>query len=113
MDPEGLVARVDAPELVDEVHVPEPAAELAVGGGLEADLLLHPDDVGDGLVLDRSPLLRSDAPGGSVLPCLEHLRGTQQAAHVIGSERWGGALRHVSLPSGLLSQRQSRVVLGE
>ena len=39
---------LDAAELVDEVHVPRRPAELAVGGRLQADLLLHAHHLGDG-----------------------------------------------------------------
>ena len=40
-------ALVDAADLVEEIHVPGAAAELAVGNPLQADLLLHLDDVAD------------------------------------------------------------------
>ena len=41
-EPSGVpVSLRDAVELVDEVHVPRGAAELAVGDRLEPDLLLH------------------------------------------------------------------------
>jgi len=45
-------------EGVDEVHVPRGAAELPVGGGLQPDLLLHPDHARDLLVLRRPQLGR-------------------------------------------------------
>ena len=43
-----------ARELPEEVEMPPGAAELAVGGELQAHLLLLPDDLPDLLVLDRS-----------------------------------------------------------
>ena len=43
---------LDAAELVDEVHVPGRAAELAVGGRAQADVLLQLDRVADRVVLD-------------------------------------------------------------
>src|SRR5215212_7330883 len=48
----------DATELVDEIHVPGGAAELAVGGGPEPYLLLHPHDLPDRLVFDAAQLFR-------------------------------------------------------
>ena len=53
-------ACVIAAELVDEVHVPRAAAELAVGRDLEADVLLHPHRVADRLVLDGAQLVGVD-----------------------------------------------------
>ena len=47
-----------AAELVDEVHVPGGAAELAVGRALQPDVALHLDDVADRVVLDRAQLAR-------------------------------------------------------
>ncbi len=82
---------VDAAELVDEVHVPGLAAELAVGRGLEADLLLAPDDLADRLVLQPAQLGVVDAAGGVVLAGLQKLLRAQQAADVVGSERWLGS----------------------
>ena len=70
MSPSGLwnltddVARFlrDPVELVDEVHVPRRAAELAVRRGLQSDLLLHAHGLADRLVLDRTQLGVVDAP---------------------------------------------------
>ena len=39
-------------ELLEEIEMPEGAAELAVGDGLEAQILLQLDGVADRLVLD-------------------------------------------------------------
>src|SRR5690606_9028413 len=87
-----------AAELVDEVHVPGGAAELAVGGRPQADVLLHLDDLADLLVLDAAQLVRVDAPRGVVLAGLQGpLRG-QQPADVIGAARWAGPECHVALP---------------
>ena len=49
---------LDAVELAEEVVVPEGAAELAVGDGLEPDLLLLADDVRDLAVFDRLQRIR-------------------------------------------------------
>ena len=50
---------VDAFEPLEEVDVKERAAELAVGDALQADVLLLPDDVADGVVFDRAQLAPS------------------------------------------------------
>ena len=84
-----LVGPRDPTELVDEVHVPRAAAELAVGGRLEPDVLLHPHDVADGVVLDGAQLVGAEPTGGGVLAGLEQRRRAEQAADVIGAERWG------------------------
>ena len=67
-------------ELPEEIEVPPGAAELAVGGELQADLLLLPDDLLDLLVLDLLELVGRDlallALGARVL----ERRGAQQAA---------------------------------
>ena len=74
-DVSGLVR--DPVELVDEVHVPGGAAELAVRGRAQADLLLHPDRLADRLVLDpRGARRRRSGPRrGSRAP-----RGARAAA---------------------------------
>ena len=84
-----LVGPRDPTQLVDEVHVPRAAAQLAVGGRLEPDLLLHPHDVADGVVLGGAEVLGADATGGGVLAGLEQRRRAEQAPDVIGTERWG------------------------
>ena len=57
---------LDAAELVDEVHVPGAAAQLAVGRRLQADGLLHAHALADGVVLDPAQLVRVDRPGGVI-----------------------------------------------
>ena len=56
----------DAAELVDEVHVPGGAAELPVGGRLQADLLLHPHDLADRRRPRRRAAPRRDPAGREV-----------------------------------------------
>ena len=87
LDAEVVVALPDATELVDEVHVPRGAAELTVGRGLEPDVLLHPHDVADRVVLDRAQLRRGDTPRGGFLASAEHRLRAEQAADVVGSKR--------------------------
>ena len=44
LDGQPLVGLPDPAEGIDEVHVPRAAPELAVGGRLQPDILLHLDD---------------------------------------------------------------------
>ena len=55
---EFLVGAGDAAQLVDEVHVPRGAAELAVGRHAQAEVLLQGDDVADRVVLGRAQARR-------------------------------------------------------
>ena len=84
------------------------APELAVGHGPQADLLLHPDGVADRVVLDRAELLRGDAPRGRVLPRAQQRRRAEQAADVVGAERWLGADCHGHSSSTAARRRLSR-----
>ena len=77
----------DAAELVDEVHVPGGAAELAVGCHAQPDVLLHLHRLADRLVLDRPQPVAVDAPRGAVLAGLQERRWAEQAAHVVGAKR--------------------------
>ena len=56
-----VLRALDAAELVDEVHVPGGAAQLAVGDRAQTDLLLHRDRVANRLVLRGAQLLRGQA----------------------------------------------------
>src|SRR5437764_8482811 len=84
---------LDAVELAEEVVIPEGAAELAVGDGLEPDLLLTLDDLGDLVILDRRELIGADLATLMLRPRLLQGGGPQQASDVIGAERRRGA-RH-------------------
>jgi hypothetical protein len=77
----------DAAELVDEVHVPGSAAELAVGGGAQPGIFLHLHGFADRLVLDRAQLVTIDATRGVVITGLKQRRRAEQAADVVGAER--------------------------
>ena len=68
--------------------MPGGAAELAVGGGLKADVLLHLHDVADRLVLDRAQRLVVDPAVGVVLAGAQQFGRSQQAADVVGAV-WG------------------------
>ena len=80
----------DTAEPVDEVHVPGGAAELAVGGRLQTDVLLHRDHIADRVVLDHAQLLVGDASGGVVVARLQQPPRAQQASDVVRPERWCG-----------------------
>ena len=84
----------DAAEGVDEVHVPGGPAEFPVGGGLQADLLLHAHRLADLLILDRAQLGGRDLACGEVVAGLEQPRRAQQAADVVGAERGAGPTGH-------------------
>ena len=100
---DGVVLHLlDAAELVDEVHVPRLAAQLAVGRGLQADLALHADDLADRFVLDLRELLGADLALGELVASLEHLLGAQQAADVVGTEGRTGVVGHAACSSGWL-----------
>jgi hypothetical protein len=80
-----------------EILEPRAPAELAVGHDLEADALLQPDGVDDGLVFQGFQLGKIERAGHlAVLVAfsrgagLQQLGGAQQAAHVFGSKRRGG-----------------------
>jgi hypothetical protein len=81
----------DAADLVDEVHVPGRAAELAIGRRLEADLFLHRDHVLDGRVLDFPQPGGVDLAGSELGAGTEQEGRAEQAADVVGAERRRGA----------------------
>ena len=78
---------LDPVQLVDEVHVPRGAAELAVGGRLEADILLHRHNVPDRVVLDRTQLVVVDPPRGVIVTRGEQFLRAQQTSDVIRAKR--------------------------
>src|SRR5215510_6367443 len=84
-------------EAFEEIEVPPGAAELAVGGELEADLLLLLDDLLDLAVLDLLQLRRADLALLALRPRGLERRRAQQAAHVIGPERRLGSLHRSSV----------------
>ena len=84
----GHVARrlADAAQLVDEVHVPGGTPELTVGGGLQADLLLHGHDADDGLVFGGPQLVGGDPAREEVVTGGQQLGWAKEAADVVGAE---------------------------
>jgi len=82
-----LVGRVDALELVDEVHVPRRAAELAVGRGTQTRVALEGHRVADRPVFGRPQPCIVEIAGPVPGSSLEERRWAQQAADVVGPER--------------------------
>jgi hypothetical protein len=100
VDLDRLVGLADAAEPVDEVHVPGAAPELAVGRGPQARLGLHRDDLADRLVLGGAQVLVGEPAGRVVRPRRQQLRGSQQAADVVGTERGHVVDAQGDAPSG-------------
>jgi hypothetical protein len=82
---------LDAAELVDEVHVPGGAPELAVGRAAQADRLLVGDPLADGVVLDCAQLVGVDPSRGVVLTRLQQRLGRSRLP--TWSARNGGVVR--------------------
>ena len=113
LDQDLLVGVGDPAERVDEVHVPGRAAELAVGGRLQADLLLLAHDVANRVVLDGAQLIGAQAPGGVLGSRVRELRGTQERPDVVGAERGAGPGGHgASSSSDRWASRMSRRLRG-
>ena len=84
---ELLVGRVDALELVDEVHVPRRTPELAVGRRAHAGLALERDDVADRGVLDPSQAVVVELARLVSGARVEQVGRPEQAPDVVGAER--------------------------
>ena len=87
VDPERLLRSDDAAQLVDEIHVPGGAPELAVRRGAQAGLLLHLHRLADRLVLDLAEPLPGKAPVRDCRARFEKLLRPEEAADVIGAKR--------------------------
>ena len=86
----------DPVEVLEEIEVPEGAAELAVGDRLQADLLLPLDESADLPVLHLlERAVRDFAAAMFLARVLEKLRAQEAADHV-GAERRLCALHGVS-----------------
>ena len=70
--------------------MPGGAPELAVGRVAQPYVALHLHCVADRLVLRRMQLVVADFAGGVILTRLQQLGRTEQAAYVVGAERWLG-----------------------
>src|SRR5262249_46419239 len=71
-----------------------PAPELAVGDGVEADLLLQRDHLPDRLVLDRAQPGTVDHSLRVLLARAQQRRRADQAADMLGSKRRTGRRAH-------------------
>src|SRR5690606_24267643 len=90
---EGLVA-LHAAYLLQEVHVEESAAKLAVGNGLEAHVFLELDDLGNGLVFDFAQLFSVDLALGELRTRIQQISGAQKAADLVGTIYLRSGVRH-------------------
>jgi hypothetical protein len=79
-----LFGAVEAPE---EIEMPPGTAELAVGDGVKADVLLLLDDALDFAVFDFLQLCGVDLAFGVLRPRIMNGLGTEQAADMVGAER--------------------------
>ena len=82
------LVELDAVQAGDEIEVPEGAAIFAVGRGAQADFLLLADRGLDAAVLDRPQRLGGQRSCLARGAGLRQLPGAQQAAHMVGPERW-------------------------
>ena len=87
-------AGLDSVELLEEIDMEIGPAELPVGDALDAGVLLHTHNVGDGAILDCTELRFGDLTVPEALARSEELRRTQKAPDVIGAKRRLGAQAH-------------------
>src|SRR4029077_8316996 len=92
------VVALGAVEPPEKVEVPPGAAELAVGDGLQADLLLLLDHPLDLAIFHRLEVGGADLTLGALFPCLLQRCGTQEATDVVGTERGLGSF-HGATPT--------------
>jgi hypothetical protein len=86
-------------DLVEKVHVPGSAAQLAVGDGLQSDFFLLLDEHADRRVFGRAQLDRRPPARLELRARLAQRWRSQQTADVVGPERWFGACGHGIVPS--------------
>jgi hypothetical protein len=91
----------NALDRIDEVHMPGRAAELAVSGAQRADVGLHPDDIGDRLVLDRTQLGGVDLAGREAGARGVEIARPEEAADVVSPKRRPAGIGHVGQPCGV------------
>ena len=94
---------LDTVEHAEEIEMPPGPAELAVGGELEADLFLLPDDLLDLAVLDLLELGRVDRALLALRARVLDRRGAQDAADMIGA-KWRLCSLHVFLREARVCQ---------
>ena len=89
---------LDAVEHAEKIEMPPRAAEFAVGGELQADLLLLLDDLLDLDVFDGFELHVGDLALLVLRARLLHRRGAQQTADLVGAKRRLGPLHGLFPP---------------
>ena len=94
--------KLDALQALEEIELIPGAAELAVGGKLQPDLLLLPDRLFDLAVFDRAQRVRGDLIARALGPRLFDRGGPQQAADMVGAKRRRSSLHPVFLLPGAL-----------
>src|SRR5262249_18723262 len=85
-------------DLVEKIHVPGAAAELAIGYSLEADLLLHLRGIADRCVLGPAQFLGGEPASLMLGARPQQLRWAQKAADMVGAERRTRQIAHRNLP---------------
>jgi hypothetical protein len=68
--------------------VPRRTTELAVGCGLQAEILLQGDDIADSGVFNRVKAVRVEASLGKVGSRSEQVRWSKETADVISAKWW-------------------------
>jgi hypothetical protein len=96
-DTRVFLGAADATKPIEKVQMERAAAKLAVGYGLEADILLAAHDIANGIVFDRTQSGAVDFPILEILPRPKQLRRPQQTAHMVGAE-WRCKCRHFVVP---------------
>src|SRR5205085_9509765 len=97
LDMEDPVGLGDTADLVEEIHVPGAAAELAIGDALEAELGLHRDGLFDAVVLAAAQGLGGYPALLMLGPRRQERLRAQPAADMIGATRRGGPIGHRKL----------------
>src|SRR5262249_23093779 len=84
----ALLDAGDAAQLVEKIHMPRVAPELAVGDGLKPDVFLHADDFADRGVLCLAQLACGDLAATVSSTRIHECLWAQQTADVLCAE-WG------------------------
>jgi len=85
----------DVRQLLQEIDVPKGTAKLAVRDRLQADVLLAPDDLAYGVVLEPRQLFTRELPAPEALTLGQQLRRPQETANMVGAEwRFRSNRRH-------------------
>jgi hypothetical protein len=82
------LGKAQAVDPLDEIHEPVPAAEIAIGAALQADVLLQGDRTQNLCVLDLAQF--GGGHGAGLLRCarIKQSLRSQQASDGVGAKRW-------------------------